>query len=147
MSGTALVYELFAECRTGAIDTHNGLCPNALTDVRPVISAIAITMLIKAALTVVTFGIKLPAGIFIPSLVVGACTGRITGITMQTLMWKFPDSSVFAACKGDASCIVPGMLGVCRQARGPLTYFRSLCHGWSSSDVIWCDCELAMLLC
>lgn len=109
MSGTSLVYELFAECRPGSVNTHNGLCPGAMTDIRPIIYAIIATMLIKGALTVVTFGIKLPAGIFVPSLVVGACAGRIVGITMQTLMWRYPDNPMFAVCKGDAACIVPGL--------------------------------------
>lgn len=34
----------------------------------PVITAIGVALVIKGALTIVTFGIKLPAGIFIPSL-------------------------------------------------------------------------------
>lgn len=39
----------------------------------PVITAIGVALVIKGALTIVTFGIKLPAGIFIPSLG-GKCT-------------------------------------------------------------------------
>ena len=37
----------------------------------------------KGTLTVITFGIKLPAGIFIPTLGVGACCGRIVGVLIQ----------------------------------------------------------------
>ena len=32
---------------------------------------------VKSALTVVTFGIKVPAGLFIPSMVTGAITGEL----------------------------------------------------------------------
>ena len=67
MGGTELVYNLFAECRPG--NTHSGLCIlNPPQQALPVIGAIAVALVVKAALTIVTFGIKLPAGIFIPSL-------------------------------------------------------------------------------
>lgn len=69
MGGTELVYNLFAECREGTKNTHSGLCVlNPPTQALPVIAAIAVALVVKGALTIVTFGIKLPAGIFIPSL-------------------------------------------------------------------------------
>lgn len=69
MGGTELVYNLFAECRNGSTNTHSGLCIiNPPEQALSVMGAIATAMLIKGALTIVTFGIKLPAGIFIPSL-------------------------------------------------------------------------------
>ena len=72
MGGTELVYNLFAECRPGG-DTHSGLCIlDPPTQALPVIGAIAVALVVKGALTIITFGIKLPAGIFIPSLG-GAC--------------------------------------------------------------------------
>jgi chloride channel 3/4/5 len=66
-------------------------------------------MLVKAGLTVITFGIKLPAGIFIPTLGVGACAGRVVGISMQWLQLTNPSFSLFNACGGDANCIIPGL--------------------------------------
>lgn len=69
MSGTELVYNLFAECKPGSPNTHQGLCVlNPPEQALPVISAIFVALVVKGALTIVTFGIKLPAGIFIPSL-------------------------------------------------------------------------------
>jgi chloride channel 3/4/5 len=69
MSGTELVYNLFAECKTGNPNAHHGLCVlNPSEQGWPVISAIGIALIVKGALTIITFGIKLPAGIFIPSL-------------------------------------------------------------------------------
>ena len=38
---------------------------------------------VKSALTVVTFGIKVPAGLFIPSMVTGAISG------MKSFFFKF----------------------------------------------------------
>ena len=69
MGGTELVYNLFAECRDGSKNTHSGLCVlDPPTQAMPVIGAIFLAMLVKGALTIVTFGIKVPAGIFIPTL-------------------------------------------------------------------------------
>jgi len=74
-----------------------------------VIQSISVAMMVKAALTVITFGIMLPAGIFIPTLGVGACAGRIIGIGMQWLQIRYPDIALFSACKGDADCVIPGL--------------------------------------
>lgn len=110
MGGTELVYNLFAECRTGTGTAQSGLCIlDPPTQAWPAIRAIAVALLVKGALTIVTFGIKLPAGIFIPTLGVGACAGRILGITVQWLMWKHPDSLLFRKCGGDLDCVVPGL--------------------------------------
>jgi H+/Cl- antiporter ClcA len=67
MGGTELVYDLFAECQPGG-DSHGGLCVGKFASITPVISAIATAMLIRGSLTVITFGTKVPAGIFIPTL-------------------------------------------------------------------------------
>ncbi|KAH7888657.1 chloride channel [Phlebopus sp. FC_14] len=112
MGGTELVYNLFSECHKGRANTHSGLCvqdPGSFEYVWPIVQAITVAMLLKGALTIITFGIKLPAGIFIPTLGVGACAGRILGIAVQYLQWHYPDSQVFAVCKGDMGCVVPGL--------------------------------------
>ncbi|KAF8586664.1 hypothetical protein K439DRAFT_1386699 [Ramaria rubella] len=107
LGGTELVYNLFAECRLG--DSHEGLCPHEIGDFKPIISAIGTAMIVKAALTVVTFGIKLPAGIFIPTLGVGACFGRMIGLAVQYLQWNYPKLGMFEACQGDTDCVIPGV--------------------------------------
>ncbi|KIJ67825.1 hypothetical protein HYDPIDRAFT_107337 [Hydnomerulius pinastri MD-312] len=112
MGGTELVYNLFSECRTGSANSHKGLCvldPGSFEHVWPVVRAILVAMVVKGALTIITFGIKLPAGIFIPTLGVGACAGRVVGIAVQHLQWRYPESAVFAVCKGDMDCVVPGL--------------------------------------
>ncbi|TFK44756.1 voltage-gated chloride channel [Crucibulum laeve] len=112
MSGTELVYNLFSECRTGSGNTHSGLCivdPGSFEHVWPVVRAILVAMFVKAALTVITFGIKVPAGIFIPSLGVGACAGRVLGITVQWLQMRHPNARLFDVCGGNADCIIPGL--------------------------------------
>ncbi|THH28756.1 hypothetical protein EUX98_g5452 [Antrodiella citrinella] len=110
MGGTELVYNLFAECRPGSANTHSGLCViDPSSQAIPVIRAIFVALLVKAGLTCITFGIKLPAGIFIPTLGVGACAGRILGILVQWWQYTHPTSPLFAACKGDLNCVVPGL--------------------------------------
>ncbi|KAG8904478.1 hypothetical protein FRB99_001690 [Tulasnella sp. 403] len=107
MGGTELVYNLFAECRAG--DSHEGLCLLPDESPGPIVSAIALALIVKGGLTIITFGIKLPAGIFIPSLGVGACMGRIVGIGMQHLQQTHPHWPMFDVCRGDLNCIVPGV--------------------------------------
>ncbi|CAE6483643.1 unnamed protein product [Rhizoctonia solani] len=109
MGGTELVYNLFAECQLG--DWHEGLCvtPDRKEEVGAVIRAIGTALIVKGALTIVTFGIKLPAGIFIPTLGVGACAGRIVGLGVQHLHWTHPDLRIFDVCKGDLYCVNPGV--------------------------------------
>ncbi|KAH9858448.1 chloride channel [Lenzites betulinus] len=103
MGGTELVYNLFAECRSGSANTHSGLCAMS------VIQSIFVALLIKGALTIVTFGIKVPAGIFIPTLGVGACAGRILGVLIQWAQYRYPNNPAFAACQGDLNCVIPGL--------------------------------------
>lgn len=112
MGGTELVYILFSECHPDGTDNYKGLCalnPEDWRQVWPVIQAILVAMLMKGALTITTFGITLPAGIFIPTLGVGACAGRILGIAVRHLQWRYPNSPVFSACNGDRDCVVPGL--------------------------------------
>jgi len=107
MGGTELIYNLFSECRTGSGNDHYGICivdPGSFKVVWPVASSILVAMLVKGGLTIITFGIKLPAGIFIPTLGVGACAGRLMGIAMEWLQMNYPNSRAFDACGGDADC-------------------------------------------
>lgn len=109
MGGTELVYNLFSECLRDN-DRHEGLCPiDPISTAWPLAQSIGIALLVKGSLTIVTFGIKLPAGIFIPTLGVGACFGRIMGIGVQYLQHKHPELPIFAVCKGDTDCVIPGL--------------------------------------
>ncbi|KAI0247875.1 hypothetical protein BJV78DRAFT_1285234 [Lactifluus subvellereus] len=61
----------------------------------------AVALVVKAALTVVTFRHQGSAGIFIPTLGVGACAGRIVGLVVQYARWRWPTAPVFASCLED----------------------------------------------
>jgi len=107
MGGPELVYNLFAEC--SSTKGHEGLCVREREQVHAVLGAIAVTLLVKGALTIITFGIKVPAGIFIPTLGVGACFGRIVGLALQSFQTQRPDLAIFSFCKADEDCIIPGV--------------------------------------
>lgn len=105
-----LLAELASPCSKGSI---TGLCP-AADDIPSVIAYLLMAFVIKAFLTVVTFGIKVPAGIYVPSMVVGGLLGRIVGHTVQWLVYQFPDSWMFGNCSNTNSgtteeCITPGV--------------------------------------
>ena len=108
MGGTELVYNLFAECHSDS--SHGGLCVANPEHIAPVIRAIAVALLVKGGLTIVTFGIKLPAGIFVPTLGVGACAGRILGLCLQWLSLTNPNLWIFDSCGAkNTQCVVPGV--------------------------------------
>jgi len=44
-----------------------------------------LAFIFKFIVTIFTFGIKVPAGLFIPSLALGAVVGRIVGIAVEQL--------------------------------------------------------------
>ena len=58
------------------------------------------------------FQIQAPAGLFIPSLAMGAIVGRIVGIGMEQLVFAYHDSLPWffeGKCSQDESCITPGL--------------------------------------
>ena len=73
-----------------------------------IIGSLFFTTLLKIILTIVTFGIKVPAGVFIPSMAVGACVGRILGMMMQVWQETFPGMWLFASCEVGVQCVTPG---------------------------------------
>lgn len=58
-----------------------------------------------------TFGLKVPGGLFIPALGVGACMGRAIGIITQCIQRGFSGWQVFTTCPlGDhEQCVDPGV--------------------------------------
>ncbi|GAA6015134.1 hypothetical protein JCM11491_000477 [Sporobolomyces phaffii] len=116
LGGTEFVYEMFSECHKD--DTFGGLCVKTPQQVWPVIKIVGIATILKALLTVATFGIRVPAGIFIPTLAVGAAFGRISGLVVEVLHAKYPLSPIFDTCRSAVedgplpfgqSCVLPGV--------------------------------------
>ncbi|EAQ89079.1 hypothetical protein CHGG_05698 [Chaetomium globosum CBS 148.51] len=105
-----LVSNLFAEC-TEQFDDQFGLCKTGAA------SAATILLLIFAALlsfflAAITFGLQIPAGIILPSMAIGALTGRAIGIIMEIWQTNYPKSIAFHTCEPDIPCITPGTYAV-----------------------------------
>lgn len=57
---------------------------------------------------------KLPAGIYVPSMVVGGLMGRLIGHLVQWIVLAFPTWSIWDQCARmpNTSCIQPGVYGL-----------------------------------
>ncbi|KAF8967680.1 Cl-channel protein [Flammula alnicola] len=106
-----LVANLFQECDPTKGDYH-GLCnPTATLEN---VFLLCLTALLKVVLTAWTFGMMIPAGIFLPTIAIGACLGRAMGLIMQSLYRAYPTAWFFLSCPPDPSvrCISPGFYAV-----------------------------------
>lgn len=107
---TELLFELASPCDTYT-QSGDGLCPTR-EHIPSVLWVLFIAFVIKASLTVVTFGIKVPAGIYVPSMVVGGLAGRFIGHVVQLFALRFHNLGLFGGCTPEGppgSCVVPGV--------------------------------------
>ncbi|KAL3287204.1 hypothetical protein HHI36_001681 [Cryptolaemus montrouzieri] len=122
MSTSQLIYLLFSQC---GISNTDGLCDynRNFTDVNSAIEIaeagdgvhkaiflLIMALLLKLGMTIFTFGIKVPCGLFIPSLCLGAIVGRIWGIAIEQMAFYYPKSWMFTGeCSTGDDCITPGL--------------------------------------
>jgi chloride channel 3/4/5 len=61
--------------------------------------------------SVITFGTKVPAGIYVPTMVIGGIMGHTVGLAVEYAYYSFPSLWVFASCGVDSpsKCVVPGV--------------------------------------
>ena len=105
-----LLFELASPCNYDE-ESRTGLCPIG-DEIPQVIRYLAIAFVIKGLLTTVTFGIKVPAGIYVPSMVVGGLMGRVVGHIAQYFVVSYPSFFLFGKCpsiRGAESCVNPGV--------------------------------------
>lgn len=106
-----LLYELFSDC----INTKDSRFCSSSGFFQFDLSQLLLALIIKAILTTITFGLKVPAGIYIPSMILGALLGRLFGTAVQ-----YPLSIVVSggnsilgldiANGGESGfCVVPGV--------------------------------------
>jgi chloride channel 3/4/5 len=106
---TELLFELASPCESDVEST--GLCPRE-EGILEIIQYLMVAFVIKSILTIVTFGIKVPAGIYVPSMVVGGLMGRIVGHLIQYWALMHPTFFLFDSCPavpGIESCVTPGV--------------------------------------
>uniref|UniRef100_A0AAQ6AB86 Chloride channel protein n=1 Tax=Amphiprion ocellaris TaxID=80972 RepID=A0AAQ6AB86_AMPOC len=118
MSGAELISELFNDC--SLLDSSQ-LCGYkqvmCISSDRPAgeglytaLWQLALALVFKMMITVITFGMKVPSGLFIPSMAVGAIAGRLLGVGMEQLAYYHHDWFIFKGwCSPGADCITPGL--------------------------------------
>lgn len=108
-----LLLNLAAPCDDDTRD-ELGLCPDDISEIPGIMRTLLVALLIKGFLTIITFGIKVPAGIYVPSMVVGGLMGRIVGHAVQWVVLRFPTWGIWGTCPvfAKATCVQPGVYGL-----------------------------------
>ncbi|KAI2047468.1 glycerol ethanol, ferric requiring protein [Ophidiomyces ophidiicola] len=101
---TEMMEILFRECE-GKHD-YNGICQAARR--WSMVFSLFMATILRVFFVIISYGCKVPAGIFVPSMAIGASFGRMVGILVQALQESFPDSRFFSSCEPDVPCITPG---------------------------------------
>lgn len=86
-ASSELVLDLATSCSAHELDTT--LCPANKDQFVSELWRLIIAFVIKIFLTFITFGLKVPCGIYVPSMVVGALFGRIFGMSIQLANKRF----------------------------------------------------------
>lgn len=126
ISSGSLISALFSECKPRANGGGGYSSPASADSEVPLlcnesfalsnIALLVVAAVAKTALTAVTFGTRVPCGIFIPVVAVGACIGRAVGIAVAWLQSGFPSVLAIRGCVPDAAtaslfsftCVQPG---------------------------------------
>ncbi|KAJ2790860.1 hypothetical protein GGI18_001536 [Coemansia linderi] len=116
-----LVGSLFQECSTTGDRRPHGspsdtsiedlLCVTGrrLEDYMPLLSLLSLALLNRAFFAIITFGMKVPSGLVLPSMSIGAVFGRIVGSYIEYLTRAYADAPIFAQCPPDSRCVIPGI--------------------------------------
>ena len=106
-----LVSNLFTEC-SKLTDDQFGLCKTGAASAGTIVLLIFASVL-GFGLAAITFGLQIPAGIILPSMAIGALSGRAVGIIMEIWQHNHPDFIVFSrTCTRDMPCITPGTYAI-----------------------------------
>lgn len=113
LTNTEILTSLFAECsETGSNGENAELLMCDSSQSHRMFAILAYAVAAKLFLTVLTFGARIPAGLFIPSMTIGACAGRIIGMLMKMATERFPDFPLFAECSATSVCVRPSIYAV-----------------------------------
>ena len=80
------------------------------SEMKGAIVSLVLVMLLYTLLTVVTFGIKVPSGLFIPTMTVGAIFGRLVGLAVQQVVYANKEVGLWSNYCGEGQvCVNPGL--------------------------------------
>ena len=95
---------LFRECE-GSED-YMGLCKPENT--WKMVALLFFALIMRILTCTISYGAKVPAGIFVPSMAIGALFGRMLGLIVRATQVAYPGFVLFSSCKPDVPCITPG---------------------------------------
>jgi chloride channel 3/4/5 len=72
---------LFRECEGGG--DLDSLCQTSVQ--WRMVNSLLLATIIRVGLVIVSYGAKVPAGIFVPSMAIGASFGRMVGIMVKAM--------------------------------------------------------------
>lgn len=108
-ASSELVLDLGTSC-TKELDLS--LCPKTETEYVNEVIKLLTAFVIKVILTFVTFGLKVPCGIYVPLMVVGALFGRAFATLAQFFFFKYSGVTDFGLCLLEGNCIDFGIYAV-----------------------------------
>ncbi|EJD52833.1 hypothetical protein AURDEDRAFT_111372 [Auricularia subglabra TFB-10046 SS5] len=95
---------LFRECNDGG--DYENLCQTWAQ--WRMVNLLLLATIFRVGFVIVSYGCRVPAGIFIPSMAVGATFGRMIGIIVKAMYRANPTAGYFSQCPQDVPCITPG---------------------------------------
>lgn len=104
------VANLFSEC-SKLLDDQFGLCKTGAATAGTIV-LLLFAAIIGFFLAAITFGLQIPAGIILPSMAIGALSGRAVGIIMEIWVHNHPGFIAFQQCEPDIPCINPGTYAI-----------------------------------
>jgi chloride channel 3/4/5 len=149
LGDSELLSNLTAPCERGltSLKGNAGCAPHG--GLSSLLNSLALAFLIKGILTIVSFGLKVPAGIYIPSMAVGALLGKFIGHIVEEIVFRYPNASLFSSCpESNISCVTPGVYALigagvtmCGVTRLPVTLSVILFELTGSLDYMICFCN------
>ncbi|KAI9336269.1 chloride channel [Pilaira anomala] len=103
---TEIMGILFRECEGAGTENYHGLCDASETG--RMVALLFIATVLRCFGTIMTYGARVPCGIFVPSMAIGATFGRMIGLLVKSWQENNPDLFLFASCRPDMPCITPG---------------------------------------
>ncbi|KAF0987296.1 hypothetical protein HZS_1479 [Henneguya salminicola] len=77
------------------------------------IAGVSSALIIKLILLIFTFGLQVPCGIFVPSIVLGSLLGRIVGLGLEYFTLNYPYFYLFkTACSNVHRCVYPSLYAI-----------------------------------
>ncbi|CAO3598328.1 unnamed protein product [Absidia cylindrospora] len=103
---TEIMGILFRECEGVEGEDYAGLCQES--QVARILVLLFVATLLRTLGTIASYGAKVPCGIFVPSMAIGATFGRMVGLIVKSWHLANPDFFLFSSCRPDMPCITPG---------------------------------------